>query len=737
MDLLKKINDTLLEDSLESILNVSDLDSAVELFFSLEKETPRLRKSINICISQHEGQFRKSGEPYAVHPILVACIVSFMGGDEDMMISSFLHDVVEDTDFSLEQVGSEFGDEVKKLVEGLTKIVSIREDKLIPSSVKNQKLRSSALTFRRMLLISIEDVRVLVIKLCDRLHNMLTLDALHSDKQRRIAEETLVVYAPIAHRLGISSIKNLLEDLSFKYVMPEEYDKIDLYINKNKQQLQINLNKFSLKITELLLTSGFSENSFEIQKRVKHYYSIYLKMQRKGITIQEVLDLLAVRVVVRDIRDCYVALGVVHTKFNPLISRFKDYIALPKQNGYQTIHTTVFDDSMIIEAQIRTFDMHNTAEYGVAAHWRYKGTGSVNPKLDWLSDITEKEINADMANDDSSPEDLYEYAKDNLYAEDIAVYSPRGGIFTLPRGATALDYAYEIHSQVGLKATEAYINKVKYPLLTELKNGDIVHIITGNEPKYRCSWLNSVKTGKAKAAIKTFCKQKLKELNNEIAIKILSSVFNVMDITILSWLERENLHKKISKAAYDSEYLKDVVNALKKYPKKDKLFTLNFTDKYIVKKQKFENIVVYSNHKINNVEFDYCCNPRRGDDIVGFRQGANVTAHHKFCERAGRLLKENKEVIFVKWTRNAPHRYQMILNLENKRGALANFLNYLARLQVDLVAIKLNQNEETKSDFFEIVIELNENLNANNIKSRLKDRYKIVEFTSLSDAYKN
>lgn len=737
MDLLKKINDAALEDSLEEILNVNDLDSAINLFFSLQEETPKLRKAIDICVSQHNGQFRKSGEPYSMHPILVACIVSFMGGDEDMMISAFLHDVVEDTDFSLEQVKEDFGVGVEKLVEGLTKIVSIREDKLIPSTAKNIKLRSSALTFRRMLLISIQDVRVLVIKLCDRLHNMLTLDALRPDKQKRISEETLVVYAPIAHRLGISSIKNLLEDLSFKYVMPKEYDMIDSYINKNKQQLQMNLNKFSLKITELLLTNGFNEDDFEIQKRVKHYYSIYLKMQRKGISIQEVLDLLAVRVVVRDVKDCYVALGIIHTKFNPLISRFKDYIALPKQNGYQTIHTTVFNESMIIEAQIRTFDMHNTAEYGVAAHWKYKNTGSINPKLDWLSDITEKEVSVDMSNDENSPEELYEYAKDNLYAEDIAVYSPRGGIFTLPRGATALDYAYEIHSQVGLKATEAYVNRMKVPLLTELKNGDIIHIITGDEPKYRCSWLNSLKTGKAKAAIKTFCKQKLRELNNEIGIKILSSVFNVMDITILSWLERENLHKKIGKAAYDSEYLKDVVNALKKYPKKDKLFTLNFTDKYIVKKQKFDNIVVYSNHKINNVEFDYCCNPKRGDDIVGFRKGVTVTTHHKFCDRAANLIKNGEELIFVKWTRNAPHRYQMILNLENKRGALAAFLNYLVRLQVDLVAIKLNQNEETKSDFFEIIIELNENLDANNVKSRLKDRYKIVEFTSLSDAYNN
>ncbi|MSN96489.1 bifunctional (p)ppGpp synthetase/guanosine-3',5'-bis(diphosphate) 3'-pyrophosphohydrolase [Campylobacter sp. FMV-PI01] len=730
---MKQINSANIEDFLDKVSNSRDLNSARKLFFSLNEPTKKLEEGISLCIKQHSTQFRKSGEPYAIHPILVASIVSFMGGDDDMIVAALLHDVVEDTNYTLEAVRQNFGDGVSKLVEGLTKIVSIREDKLVPSSDKNAKLRTSALTFRRMLLISIEDVRVLVVKLCDRLHNMLTLEALREDKQKRIAEETLFVYAPIAHRLGISTIKNYLEDLSFKYVMPKEYETIDSYINEHKQQLQINLNKFSTKITELLLTSGFDEDSFDIQKRVKHYYSIYMKMQRKGISIQEVLDLLAVRVIVKNVKDCYLALGIIHTNFNPLISRFKDYISLPKQNGYQTIHTTVFNDSMIIEAQIRTFDMHNTAEYGVAAHWKYKFSGSLNPRLDWLSDISEKELNSQETDDEDSPEDLYEYAKDSLYAEDIAVYSPKGGIFTLPRGSTALDYAYEIHSQVGLKAVDAYINKVKVPLLAELKNGDIIHIITGNEAHYRCSWLNSVKTGKAKAAIKSFCNQKLKELNTEIAIKILSGIFQIKEDSILNWLDRENLRKKVGKAAINSEFLKDIVNALKKYI--PKTFFLNSSDKYLVQKQKFDNIVVYSNHQVSGAEFDYCCNPKRGDDIMGFRNNVNVTVHHKFCERAANLMKDGEEIIFVKWTRNAPHRYKIILNLENKRGSLATFLTFLAKLNVDLVAINLNENNENKSDYFDIVVELGENIDAMDVKARLKDKFKIIEFASLNDAY--
>ncbi|WP_373408161.1 RelA/SpoT family protein [Campylobacter hyointestinalis] len=690
-----------------------------------------LLKAVDYCVRLHDGQFRKSGEPYAIHPILVCSFVAHMGADESMLIASLLHDVVEDTECSEDEVKFEFGQEVMNLVRGLTKIVAIRENELV-SSNSNEKLAASALTFRKMLLVSIEDVRVLVIKLCDRLHNMLTLGALRPDKQKRIAEETLVVYAPIAHRLGISSLKNILEDLSFKYVLPNEYAVIDSYINEHKQQLQLKINSFSQKVSEKLLTNGFTEDSFEIQKRIKHYYSIYLKMQRKGISMEEVLDLLAVRILVQNPKDCYLALGILHINFNPLISRFKDYVALPKQNGYQTIHTTIFDNKAIIEAQIRTFDMHKTAEYGVAAHWKYKNGGLISPKLDWLSDISSVE------SEERSVEDLYEYAKDSLYVEDIAVYSPKGGIFTLPRGATALDYAYEIHSEVGLHAKEAYVNRVRVPLLTELKNGDIVRIVTGDEAHYRCSWLTSVKTGKARATIRNFCRQKIRDINYQVAVDILVGIFNMQESKILDWLEKENLSKKISRAATDSVYLQDVVNALKKYPKEDKLFGLGFANKYEVKKQKFDNIVVYSNHKINAVEFDYCCNPKRGDDIIGFRSGHNVVVHHKLCERATKFMENKDEMIFVKWTRNAPHRYKVILSIENKRGSLAAFLTYLAKLNVDLVTITLNESDDSVAgDYFDVTIELNENLDSNAIRDRLKERYKIVEFKSLSDAYHN
>ena len=722
-------SDNSLEELIDRVCACHTLEDAKDILYSVAKPTGILLKAVDYCISSHDGQTRKSGEPYSIHPILVTSFVAHMGGDESMLIAALLHDVVEDTECDEEQLTFDFGKDVCSLVNGLTKIVAIRKDELVSSSSK-EKLTASAMSFRKMLLASIEDVRVLFIKLCDRLHNMLTLDALRPDKQKRIAEETLVVYAPIAHRLGISAIKNILEDLAFKYVMPEEYAKIDDFINDAKQQLQLKINEFSQKVSEQLLANGFSEDSFEIQKRIKHYYSIYLKMQRKGISLEEILDLLAVRIIVPDELDCYLVLGILHTNFNPLIARFKDYIALPKQNGYRTLHTTLFDDQSIIEAQIRTFNMHKTAEYGLAAHWKYKHSGAVAVKTDWLKDISQ------IDEHEKTPEDLYEFAKDSLYVEDIAVYSPTGRIFTLPRGATALDYAYEIHSEVGLHASEAYINKIKVPLLTELKNGDIVRIITGDEPKLRCSWLNSVKTGKARVTIRNYCRQKLREINEKVARKIISAIFSRPVDVIESWILSENLSKKIFKVSTDSAFLQDVVNALKKYGKDKILGIGGLGKKYEIKKQKCDNIVIYSNYKITSAEFDYCCNPKRGDDIMGFRHGHRAVVHHKLCERASKLLENGEEMIFVRWTKVAPDRYKIILSLENKRGSLAEFLTDLAKLKIDLVTINLaDGGEEDSAEYFELVIQIVENVDSQKAMESLKNKYKIVEFSSLADAY--
>lgn len=733
---MKAVDEELFFDKLvEEVRQCKDLQKASALLFRLFPESKRVQKAVEFCIQAHQGQVRKSGEPYAVHPILVACFVAFLSHNEAMILAALLHDVIEDTPHNEEELKQEFGNEVTRLVGGLTKITDIREDKFLDSKV-GKNLAKSALSFRNMLLASIEDASVLIIKLCDRLHNMLTLESLREDKRKRISEETLVVYAPIAHRLGISSIKNFLEDLSFQHLMPEEYAQIDKYINSNDQHMQLGLNEFISKLDLLFQKNGFRSGSFEIHKRIKHNYSIYLKMQRKGISIEEVLDLLGVRIIVKQLSDCYLALGILHTNFNPLVSRFKDYIALPKQNGYQTIHTTIFDTRNIIEAQIRTFDMHQIAELGVAAHWKYKeGKDMIaTPKLDWLNDISMQSANHIENSENYNAVELYEYAKESLYIEDIAVYSPKGEIFTLPRGATVLDYAYEVHTKLGLYAKSAYVNRMKVPLLTKLKNGDIVRIVTSNEKMYRCSWVDSVKTGKAKAAIREFCKQKIREVNYQASINILASVFNQSQETITEWVEKEHLERKIRQICTNSIYFKEVVNILKKYAKKFYIFNKYF-DKYEIKELKFENITAYSNHKIANMDFDFCCHPKRGDEILAFVESGNITLHHKFCNNASEMLEEKKAMVFVEWSHKVAQSYKLIFSLENKKGALAEFLTTLSKMQANVLSINLSHSAESSSDYFEANVEFPAKTKINDAKERLKTQYKILDFTSLNDAY--
>ncbi len=709
---------------LENIKFCKTVEQAKQLLYYKIEFDEKIEKALNFCIFYHEGQHRKSGEDYAVHPILVSYIVAYFGGDKEMIIASLLHDVVEDTECSIEQIKNEFSESVANLVEGLTKIVEIRDENLLPSS-SQERLAKSALSFRKMLVASILDVRVLVIKLCDRLHNMLTINALSEEKRKRISEETLVVYAPIAHRLGISTIKNILEDISFSVVLPKEYSKIDKYLEEHSQQLQLKLNHFISKVHNLLLNNGFIDGSFNLEKRIKHHYSIYLKMQRKGISIEEVLDLLAIRIIVNKTLECYMALGTIHLNFSPLISRFKDYIAVPKENGYQTIHTTVFDDKSIIEAQIRTYDMHKTAEYGLAAHWKYKESG-LSPKLEWLEDLQSGEDN------DEDVQEFYEYAKNDLYSEDISVFSPKGDIFTLPKGVTALDFAYVVHTEVGNNTKAIFVNKQKVPLLTKLKNGDIVNVLVGDKPIYRCSWIKSLKTSKARNAISLSCRQKIREINKKVAFNILSTIFHVRRGMLQIWLKKEKFYNKIDKIATDSQFLKEVVGVLNKHSQSDKIFFPILKIGYHkVKKQKFDHLVFYASFSVSNVLFDYCCNPKIGDDIVAFKKGSNVIIHHKLCEKASDLINKNETMLFVKWTKELPDRTKIVVTLENRRGSLASFLTFLAKIGINVISIELGNDEEQLADYFELVVEIPK-VNYDKIEKQLKNKFKTIEFFSVN-----
>ncbi|WP_457563493.1 RelA/SpoT family protein [Caminibacter pacificus] len=699
------------EQLLQRIQNIKTTEEAKKLLLS-RVDTPKIRKALDFAIKAHSGQKRKSGEDYVIHPILVATITSYFNDSEDVIIAAILHDVVEDTEYTIWYIKDEFGSEVANLVEGLTKIVEIRGSSLAPST-SNEKLAKSAMTFRKMLLASINDIRVLVIKLCDRLHNMMTLDALPPHKQKRIAEETLVVYTPIAHRLGIATIKNILEDLAFKYLLPEEYKKIDDYIKKHKEEFQLRLNEFIQKIEKLLLKNGFKENEFEIKSRIKHYYSTYLKMQRKGISIQEVLDLLAVRIIVKKPIECYETLGLIHLNFRPLISRFKDYIAIPKENGYQTIHTTVYDGNSIIEVQIRTEDMDKNAEFGIAAHWKYK-LNTALPNLEWLKDMKYEE----------DVEDFYELAKNDLFSEDIVVYSPKFDTFTLPRGATALDFAYAIHTDVGNKAVEAYVNKEKVSLLHQLKTGDIVRIVTGDKSIPRCSWINALKTSKAKYEQKRLCRQKELEIDRKVAIAILSTIFDLDKFKIRALIKANNLCESVPKIVDDKNFLKEVVKKIYQTIKKRNLL---YFKNIKLKEYVFGNIKILSNKPIQDISFHYCCHPKFGDKIVGLLDKKEVEIHHRFCNNA-----ENKiqKAVFVEWVKNDQNRYFLVVSLPNRKGELSKFINFLTRLDIFIHSISLGK----ESNNCKLEIEFDDK-KRDLIKNKISKEYRVIEFIPIKDAY--
>ena len=712
--------------NIQAIGAINTVDAAVAFLHKSITTNQRLEDALAFATESHEGQRRRSGEPYIIHPILVASIVAKITEDESMVIAALLHDVVEDTPVTIEEVKVRYGDDVAHLVGGLTKIDTLRDQNLI-SSISDEKLIVSALSFRKMLLASIEDVRVLVVKLCDRLHNMLTLDALPPHKQERIAEETLVVYAPVAHRLGISFVKNLLEDLSFKYVFPHEEVEIEKYLSENYHAIELKLNAFQQEVTKLILKNGFMQKDFQIKSRVKHHYSIYLKLQRKGIGIDEILDLLAVRILVVNPVDCYKILGLVHLHFQPLSSRFKDYIAIAKENGYQTIHTTIFHQSSILEVQVRTFDMHRTAELGVAAHWKYKSGGnSIN--LDWLNNLQYQ---------DESVEDFYEMMKNDLYSEDITVFSPKGKPFTLPRGAVALDFAYAIHSEIGDTAEYCLINKERGSLLSELHNGDIVGIQNAEEKITRCSWLDAVKTTRAKSNIRTNCNQRIKAIDSQSGLLILVGTLNLKVSRIKEWCHDNGNTDNRVRLARDIDYLKEIINSYVHDIQARGRFTRFLTaHKFKLKEFHFGSLELFANQNISDVVFDYCCHPKTGDEIVAFQQDSKAHVHHKMCKHAAKLMEEETRMIFVRWRKERIFNYHMIVSMHNAKGSLAGFLTYLAKINIEINSIELGKEKEEHIRYCELEFQSAEG-DLNRIRAKIEQKIKVIQFFRTDDAYRS
>ena len=710
---------------INKIQKINTIEDALCELHNQTTLTPKIEKLIDFIIKAHEGQYRKSGEPYSVHPILVACITAHFSQDEAIIATSLLHDVVEDTKYTLEFVKENFGSDVSHMVDGLTKIVEIRQSELVPSNnTSDSKLISSALTFRKMLIASIDDVRVLVVKLCDRLHNMLTLAALPANKQKRIAEETLVVYVPIANRLGISTLKNALEDLAFYYIYPKEYEKVDRFLQEQEHAMQLNFNNFISTTKDLLEKNGFDLNKIKIYSRIKHHYSIYLKMQRKGVSIDEVLDLFAIRILVENDIDCYNILGHMHLEFKPLISRFKDYVATPKENGYQTIHTTVFSNSKIYEIQIRSFEMNKVAEFGIAAHWKYKLGAKNTTNLNWLKSLEFSNENV---------EEFYQDTKNDLHGEDIVVYSPKGETFNLPLGSTAYDFAYAIHSDIGNKAIGCYINKIKKPLLTQLKSTDIVAVATGEKEIARCTWYDMVKTSRAKKQIKFLCTHRKREIDEMSGKNIIDTIFSKYHHEITKTHNIEAPHK----IPLILDYFKYVKQTIEKSMIKNRGLVARFkilTSK--IKQYKFDNVLIYSNFSINSVSFDHCCHPKFGDDIIAFRNGNEAILHHKMCDKAYEKIKNRHQMLFCKWTKDTLYHYKMLVSLPNTKGELAKLLSYMSQYEGYILSVDYGRQKHSYRQYCDIEFEINKP-NIEEVRKIIERKVKVIEFFSKKDAYKN
>ena len=621
-----------------------------------------VKKAYDLAFEAHKQQKRESGEPYIIHPISVAMILADMGMDTNTIVAGLLHDVIEDTDYTYEDISNIFNVEVANLVDGVTKLGKIKY---------KSKEEQQADNVRKMLLAMAKDIRVIIIKLADRLHNMRTLKYMKPEKQKKKAQETLDIFAPLAHRLGISKIKWELEDLCLRYIHPEEYyDLVNMIAEKRVER-----EKFISRIIEELKENLDKANiDSDIEGRPKHFYSIYRKMVNKHKSIEQIFDLTAIRILVNTVKDCYAVLGIVHTIYKPIPGRFKDYIAMPKPNMYQSLHTTVIgSEGKTFEIQIRTFEMHRTAEYGIAAHWKYKsgvtGTDSKDMtfenKLTWLRDILEWQKEAVDATE------FMEGFKLDLFSDEIFVFTPKGVVINLPAGATPIDFAYKIHTDIGNKCVGAKVNGKIVTLDYKLKTGEIVEILTSSSSRGpNIDWLNIANSNQARTKIKQWLRKARREENLERGKEMLEKECKKQSL-VFSDLCKGPLYDKLLKryhlnnveeiyvAVGEGELLSSTVisklkeNVVKQVTEEELNKNIEEqiakTERQTKKKQSYGVTVKGLNNIM--VRFARCCNPVPGDDIAGYiTKGRGVSVHRKDCSNFKAIVEKQREkVVDVSW----------------------------------------------------------------------------------------
>ena len=699
---------------------------------SKKADTKLIMKAYNLAAEKHKDQKRGSGEPYIIHPLNVAYILASIGMDDNTLCAALLHDVVEDTDVTQKDLTDLFGQEISDMVAGVTKLSTIQFATLEETQVEN---------YRRMFLAMGKDIRVILIKLADRLHNMRTLKYLKRDRQIANAKETLELYAPLANRLGLYSIKAELEDLGFKYMYPEKYYDLVESINKKKDERL----KFIEKIMDDIRVQLKKQRiDAEVTGRAKHLYSIYRKMIRDNCTIDQIYDLFAMRIIVNSVKDCYAALGVVHEMYSPMPGRFKDYIAVPKPNMYQSIHTTLLGEKGTpFEVQIRTWDMHRIAENGIAAHWAYKeanflGRGKKNvivteDKLAWLRETLE------WQQEMQDPEQFLDNLKRELFEDEVYVFTPKGLIKVLPKGATPIDFAYSIHAEIGNHMTGCKINSKMMPIITPLKSGDIIEIITSDNSKGpSMDWLKFIKSAQAKNKINSWFKKEKKAENIEKG-----------KISIDKELKRLGLsHDKLFKTDYITPMLnrykykdldemyaavgfgansagKVIARMLIEYRKdhkeeeiEEKLEELSKAKAERKAKPSSNGIIVKG---IDNclVKLSKCCNPLPGDEIIGYiTKGRGVSVHRKDCVNVKDLLKEENRIIDVSWVeeKQASYNVDIEISANDRSGLLADITKALSVAKANIVGI----NAKTGKDRIAIIELTLETKNIDELNSILK-----------------
>ena len=672
-------------------------------------DTKLILKAYNYANDNHKGQLRKSGEPYIIHPLQVAYILATIELDESTICAALLHDVVEDTEITHQDIINEFGQEIADMVEGVTKLGKLQQY----TTVQEQQVED----YRKMFLAMGKDIRVILIKLADRLHNMRTLKFLSRDRQIANAKETMDLYAPLANRLGMYSLKWELEDLSFKYLYPEEYREIVEGIDKKRDERLIFIEKIMDKIRTELKAQHIDA---EVTGRAKHLYSIYRKMKRDNKTLDQIYDLFALRILVNSVKDCYASLGVVHELYNPMPGRFKDYISVPKSNMYQSLHTTLIGPKGTpFEVQIRTWDMHRVAEYGIAAHWAYKeankakkSTVSVKEdKLSWLRESLE------WQKDMQDPEEFLNTLRTELFEDEVYVFTPKGDIKSLPKGATPIDFAYSIHEQIGHKMTGCKINSKMVPIVTKLKNGDIVDIITSDNSKGPSrDWLKYVKTTTAKNRINQWFKKAEREENIIKGKELLEKEIKRIGMSQTELYKQEYVNSALARYKYNSV---DDMNAavgfgaitpskiisrmLEEYRKDHKDLNIEEKIEELSKAKKInrnvsDNGIIVKGIDNCLVKLSKCCNPVPGDDIIGYiTKGRGVSVHRTDCVNVKELIEDDARIIDVQWyNQNKQTAYTVDIEVyaNDRDNLLADTIKELSTLKTKIMGVNARATKE-------------------------------------------